>query len=188
MKILILDNYDSFTYNIISYLKKLNYTDIDVHLNDKIKLIEIEKYDKIILSPGPGLPKEAGVMMDLIEKYYTQKDILGICLGHQAIGEFFGSKLKNLKKVKHGFNSKINILNRDNIFKNIQRKIDVGHYHSWVIDENNTSKKLEILAKDKDDLIMAVKHKDYNIFGLQFHLESILTEYGEKILDNWLKF
>ncbi len=186
-KILILDNYDSFTYNLVQYVKELCNAQIDVFRNDKISLDEVEKYDSIILSPGPGLPQNAGIMIDLIKKYAATKKILGVCLGHQAIGMAFGSELKNIEKVYHGIKTPIKITDTNDIlFNNISKTTSVGRYHSWVIDSNKLSSDFKITALADDNQIMAIKHTKYNVWGLQFHPESIMTEEGKKIISNFL--
>jgi anthranilate synthase component 2 len=188
MKILVLDNYDSFTYNLVHYLEKATDAVIEVHRNDKISLKEIERFDKILLSPGPGIPSEAGILLDIIKKYASKKSILGICLGQQAIAEAFGGSLINLEEVFHGVATPINIIANDYIFKNIPEKLNVGRYHSWVVNKNDLPNELEITAADKFGNIMALRHKTLNVRGVQFHPESILTEYGFDIIANWLKF
>lgn len=187
MKLLVLDNYDSFTYNLVHLVEKVSEIPFEVHRNDKISLEEINAFDKILLSPGPGLPKDAGIMPDLIKKYSATKSILGVCLGMQAIGEAFGASLKNLENVFHGLATPIRITEADELFKNCPTEFTVGRYHSWVIDNQNLPKDLIITAVDKDNSIMAVKHNSLNVRGVQFHPESILSEYGEIIIQNWLK-
>lgn len=187
MKILIIDNYDSFVYNLAYYLRELD-CEVSVVRNDKVELSEIEEYNKILLSPGPGLPAEAGKMMDIIKKFAGIKPILGICLGHQAIGEAFGCTLLNLKKVFHGVAENLVISDKgEYIFKNIPGKIKVGRYHSWIV--NNTLPDcIAVTARDEEGMIMALKHKKYDLRGLQFHPESILTAYGKMIMKNWVSF
>ncbi len=187
-KILILDNYDSFTYNLVQYVKELSNAQIDVFRNDKISLSEIEKYNRIILSPGPGLPQNAGIMIDLIKEYASKKKILGVCLGHQAIGMAFGSDLKNIEKVYHGIKTPIKITDtNDAMFKGISKTTSVGRYHSWVIDSEKLSNDFTITAITDDHHIMAIKHSKYTIWGLQFHPESIMTDEGKQMIHNFLK-
>ena len=185
MKILILDNYDSFTYNLVHIVKKLGYNDVDVVRNDKISIDEIAKYDKIILSPGPGIPVEAGILMDLIKVYSTKKPILGVCLGHQAIGESFGGELYNIQKVIHGKALDTEVIADDYIFKGVSKKFKSGRYHSWAV--KNLPSDLEVTAVDDNGIVMALRHKHYDVRGVQFHPESVMTDEGEKILENWLK-
>ncbi len=188
MKILIIDNYDSFTYNLVQYVKELTDAQVDVYRNDAISLADIDAYDTIIFSPGPGLPEHAGIMIDAIKHYAPHKKMLGVCLGHQAIGMAFGSKLQNLKKVYHGVQTPVKITNaNDAVFKNVSPKTEVGRYHSWVIDPETLSDELTITAQSKDGQIMAVKHKKYPVWGLQFHPESIMTEEGKKMIQNFLE-
>jgi anthranilate synthase component 2 len=187
MKILLLDNYDSFTYNIAHYLRELTGYEIPVIRNDRIGLAEVEAYDAIVLSPGPGLPADAGIMTDLILKYAPVKKILGICLGMQAIGEVFGGNLLNLPSVYHGVATPATILDADEIlFRDLPSKIEVGRYHSWVVDEKNLPPVLEITAVDDLGRIMALRHKQFDVRGVQFHPESVLTPYGKKMISNWL--
>lgn len=188
MKTLLLDNYDSFTYNVLQLLNRIGYNDIDVIRNDKISVEEAEKYDRIILSPGPGIPSEAGILLPLIEKYYKSKPILGICLGHQAIGEVFGGTLVNLDEVYHGISSEITILDNSVIFKGLPDKIEVGRYHSWVVDSKNFPSDLKITAVSDENLVMGLAHKEYPVFGVQFHPESILTPEGEIMLRNFMEY
>ena len=185
MKILILDNYDSFTHNLYHYVQQFT-DDVTVKKNDEIVLLEIEKYDKIIISPGPGLPDEHENLKVIIKRYASTKSILGVCLGHQAITECFGGKLKNLKEVLHGISTEIFFLEEDVIFKTLPKKIKVGHYHSWVIDEKTFPSCFEITAKNEDGIIMAIRHKEYDVKGVQFHPESVLTEHGLLMIKNWV--
>jgi anthranilate synthase component II len=187
MKILVLDNYDSFTYNLVYIVRQLGYgAQMDVFRNDKISLDDVEKYDKILLSPGPGIPSEAGIMPELLKKYASTKAILGVCLGHQAIGEAFGGSLINLSEVLHGVASKVTV-KPDLLFAQIPDTFSIGRYHSWVIDESTLSPDLEVIARTPDQQIMAVRHKKYALRGVQFHPESILTENGVRIMQNWLE-
>lgn len=187
MKILVLDNYDSFTYNLVYIIRELGYGDsMDIIRNDKISLEEVDAYDKILLSPGPGLPSEAGIMPQLIKKYAPSKDILGVCLGHQAIGEAFGGGLINLTEVVHGVASKVKIT-PDYLFDGLPEYFTVGRYHSWVIDATLLPDELEVTSKTPDGQIMAIKHKSFEVRGLQFHPESILTENGVEIIKNWIE-
>ena len=187
MKILVLDNYDSFTYNLVYIIRQLGYGEqMDIIRNDKISMEEVALYDKILLSPGPGVPSEAGIMPELIKKYASEKSILGICLGHQAIGEAFGSSLTNLTEVLHGVGSKVQI-EEDFLFKSLPETFKIGRYHSWVINESTLSADLEVIASSSDKQIMGIRHKKYDLRGLQFHPESILTENGQRIMQNWLE-
>ena len=184
MRILVIDNYDSFVYNLVHYLQEFG-CETKVVRNDKINFSEINDYDKILLSPGPGIPSEAGKMMTVIKKIAGRKPILGVCLGHQAIGQFFGGKLINLKKVYHGVAENMHVTDKtDYLFNNIPGKIKVGRYHSWIVDKN-IPETLSVTAIDDDGRIMALKHNEHDIRGVQFHPESILTEYGKRIMKNW---
>ena len=191
MKILIFDNYDSFTYNLVHVVEKIIHDTVDVYRNDKIPLEKVNDYDKIILSPGPGLPVESGLLLPLIKEYAATKSILGVCLGQQAIAENFGGKLVNLKNVFHGVASKIKInenrtLSENDVFKSLPNELEAGRYHSWVVDKNDFPAELEITAEDENGYIMALRHKTFDVQGVQFHPESVLTPHGEKIMKNWL--
>jgi anthranilate synthase component 2 len=186
MKILVFDNYDSFTYNLVHLLEKVCDDEIAVFRNDKIALKDINAYDKILLSPGPGLPSEAGSLLEVIKNYAPSKDILGVCLGLQAIGESFGAKLKNLDSVYHGLATPIKLLGDDILFKDCPAAFKAGRYHSWVVDKQGLPDCFEITATDEAGNIMAMKHKTYKVRGVQFHPESILSEYGEQIIRNWI--
>jgi anthranilate synthase component 2 len=188
MKILVLDNYDSFTYNLVHYLEKVSDAEIEVHRNDKIKLEDVNKFDKIVLSPGPGIPSEAGILKELIRTYAGKKSMLGVCLGQQAIAEVFGGKLINLNEVFHGVATSIQILEKDNLFAGVPEKLNVGRYHSWVVSREDFPEELEIIAEDVNGQIMALRHKKYDVKGVQFHPESILTEHGLKMIENFIKF
>jgi len=191
MKILIFDNYDSFTYNLVHVVEKIIHGKVDVYRNDKISLENIKNYDKIILSPGPGLPSESGLLLPLIKEYASSKSILGVCLGQQAIGEVFGGKLANLKEVYHGVATKIKVkgdrtLSENDIFKDLPDELQVGRYHSWIVEKENFPTELEITAEDENGYIMALRHKTFDVQGVQFHPESVLTPMGEKMITNWL--
>jgi len=210
MKILIFDNYDSFTYNLVHLVEKITHEKVDVRRNDQIPLEDVKIYDKIILSPGPGVPSEAGLLLPLIKEYAATKSIVGVCLGHQAIGEAFGGKLTNLSSVFHGVatpvkivNGEWSIVNREssnvnenlhltshrshqNLFNGLPETFEVGRYHSWIIDKDGFPEELEITAEDENGFIMALQHKTYDVQGVQFHPESVLTPNGEKIMRNWL--
>ena len=187
MKILVFDNYDSFTYNLVHLVEKITHTKVDVFRNDEITLDKVNEYDKIILSPGPGIPSEAGLLLSLIKQYAATKSILGVCLGHQAIGEAFGGTLTNLSKVYHGVATPIKILNKKSeILKGLGDEIEVGRYHSWIISDENFPAELEVTARDDNGYIMALQHKTFDVQGVQFHPESVLTPDGEIILRNWL--
>ncbi|KEO73905.1 anthranilate synthase component II [Anditalea andensis] len=186
MKILVLDNYDSFTYNLVYLLRELGFgKSMDIYRNDKISLEDVGAYDKILLSPGPGVPSEAGIMPALIKKYGPTKDILGICLGHQAIGEAYGARIINLSEVVHGVATEVRV-NPDSIFSGLPPSFKIGRYHSWVIDESTLTPELEVTAKTPDGQIMGVRHKTYKVKGLQFHPESILSEHGKHMIQNWI--
>ncbi len=188
MKILVLDNYDSFTYNLVHAIHKFIDDEVDILRNDEISLEEVGKYDKILLSPGPGTPDEANILKPLIEKYSASKSIFGVCLGQQAIGEVFGSKLLNTHKVYHGISTKATIIVEDEpIFKDVPKEIEVGRYHSWVVDHEGLSEELEITALGPESEIMALRHKTFDVRGVQFHPESVLTPFGEKMIKNWIK-
>ena len=187
MKILVLDNYDSFTYNLVYIIRQLGYgPDMAIFRNDKIKLQDVALYDKILLSPGPGIPSQAGIMPSLLKKYASSKDILGICLGHQAIGEAFGGGLTNLSEVVHGLASDVKV-KEDLLFKGLPENFKIGRYHSWVINEDNLSPELEVIARTPDGQIMGVRHRQFKVRGLQFHPESVLTENGVEMMRNWLE-
>jgi len=188
MKILVFDNYDSFTYNLVHLVEKITHVKVDVYRNDKIAMEKVNEYDKIILSPGPGIPEEAGLLLPLIKEYASRKSILGVCLGHQAIGQAFGGKLENLSSVFHGVatNCQLSIANCQ-LFNGLPETIEIGRYHSWVVSEENFPDELEITARDESGMIMGLQHKKFDVQGVQFHPESVLTPKGEDILRNWLK-
>lgn len=186
MKVLIIDNFDSFTYNLHHYVSQFEIK-CDVVRNDNLENINISDYNKIILSPGPSLPSDHINIFNFLKQNYKTISILGICLGHQAIAEFFGSKLENLKKVKHGITSENNVLSEDVLFKNLPKKFTIGHYHSWVVDKNTLPTCLEITSENKEGLIMSFSHKEYDLKGIQFHPESVLTEVGITIIKNWIE-
>ena len=187
IKILLFDNYDSFTYNLVHAIKSLGYENVDVYRNDKIELSQIDLYDKIILSPGPGLPSEAGIMMEVIKKYAGKKSILGVCLGHQAIAEVFGAKLENIPTVFHGIQTAIKIMKEDYLFAGLPNEILAGRYHSWIVSKSDFPDELEVTAVDKAGDIMALKHKTLDLHGVQFHPESMLTPDGVQIIQNFLQ-
>lgn len=187
MKILVLDNYDSFTYNLVHYVEQVCDDDVSVFRNDAISIEAVAAFDKILLSPGPGLPREAGILSDVIKTYASSKSILGVCLGQQAIAEAFGGSLSNLERVYHGVSTEIDILKDDVLFQGIPKRIAVGRYHSWVVNEHDLPPSLEVIAKDGNGEIMALRHKSYDVRAVQFHPESILTEHGLKMIENWMK-
>lgn len=199
MKILVFDNYDSFTYNLVHLVEMITHAKVSVFRNDELPLEKIREYDKIILSPGPGIPSEAGLLLPLIAEYASTKSILGVCLGHQAIGEAFGGSLINLSTVYHGVATKIELINgalmdssasgffKSRLFRDLPGHIEVGRYHSWIVSDNNFPEELEVTARDENNYIMALQHRRYDVQGVQFHPESVLTPDGEKILRNWLK-
>ncbi|MBR6249998.1 MAG: aminodeoxychorismate/anthranilate synthase component II [Bacteroidales bacterium] len=185
MKLVIVDNYDSFTYNLSHLLKELG-ADVTVVRNDQFELPDLEKFDKIVLSPGPGIPSEAGLLLKVIDTYKDKKPILGVCLGHQAIGEYFGAKLTNLSDVYHGVQTPAQIVVDDYIFSTLPREIQVGRYHSWVVDKANLPACLEVTAVSPDGNIMALRHTSLDIRGIQFHPESVLTPEGKIMLSNFI--
>lgn len=205
MKILVFDNYDSFTYNLVHLVEKITHSKVDVCRNDQVALEKVKEYDKIILSPGPGIPEEAGLLLPLIKEYAASKSMLGVCLGHQAIAEAFGGKLVNLRTVYHGVATPVKIGNGERVmgnvitssftihhsrwglFNHLENIIEVGRYHSWIVSDENFPEELEVTARDENGYIMALQHKHYDVQGVQFHPESVLTPDGETILRNWLK-
>ena len=185
MKVILIDNYDSFTFNVYHYLKNRKCS-VKVLRNDKFKLNELNKFDKIVISPGPGNPDQAGRCLDLIRKFYKTKPILGICLGHQALAQSFGAKIIKTKNLMHGKISKIYIKKRNGIFKNLPSVIDGTRYHSLIIDKNTLNKSFEITSFTKDNIIMGIQHKSLPLFGIQFHPESYKTQFGQKIINNFI--
>ncbi len=185
MKVLLFDNYDSFTYNLLHILKEIGVS-TEVYRNDRIALDEVERFDKIILSPGPGLPEEAGILLPLIRRYAPHKSILGVCLGEQAIGEAFGASLENLTEVFHGVQTPAKIVAPDYLFDGMEETLMVGRYHSWVVRRSGLPDCLTITAEDGEGRIMALRHKTYDVHGVQFHPESILTPQGEKVVENFI--
>jgi anthranilate synthase component 2 len=206
MRILVFDNYDSFTYNLVHLVEKILHQKVEVYRNDQIALEQVNDYDKIILSPGPGVPEEAGLLLPLIREYAASKCILGVCLGHQAIGEAFGGKLINLESVFHGVATRVSIVanglqkltglsgksgqksggNKSRIFEGLPDSFEAGRYHSWVISEEGFPSELEVTAWDEHHIIMGLQHKTFDVQGVQFHPESVLTPDGERIMRNWL--
>ncbi|MCS6807355.1 MAG: aminodeoxychorismate/anthranilate synthase component II [Bacteroidota bacterium] len=187
MRILLLDNYDSFTYNVAHAIRSLGYV-LDVIRNDKLSLEDVQPYTKVVLSPGPGIPREAGIMPELIAHYASEKPILGICLGHQAIGEAFGGQLHNLPRVFHGVATSVHVTQHDILFEGLPTTFTAGRYHSWVVAEETLPAELEVIARDTEGHIMALRHRTYDVRGVQFHPESVLTEHGIAILRNWLTY
>ena len=186
MKILVIDSYDSFVYNLVHYLEELD-CEVTVVRNDRFHIDDVAGYDKILLSPGPGIPDEAGLLKDVIKKYATTIPILGVCLGQQAIGEVFGGKLENLSEVFHGVATKATILVKDEpLFKNLEDEIEIGRYHSWVVSKENFPPMLEITSVDENGQIMSLRHREYDVRGVQFHPESVLTPNGKEIIKNWV--
>ena len=185
MKIVIIDNYASFTYNLSHLVKELG-AEVTVVRNDQFRLDDLEEFSKIILSPGPGIPSEAGLLLDVIRTYAGRKPILGVCLGHQAIGEVFGAQLENLSNVFHGVATPCTIIADDPLFSGIERDITVGRYHSWVVSREGLPQCLEVTAESPEGQIMALRHRQLNVRGIQFHPESVLTPDGKKMLQNWM--
>ncbi|MEM1323256.1 MAG: aminodeoxychorismate/anthranilate synthase component II [Bacteroidota bacterium] len=188
MKILVLDNYDSFTYNLVQYLQEITGEELDVYRNDKISLEAVAAYDAVILSPGPGVPKDAGIMPELILRYGAIKPIFGVCLGLQAIGEAYGAQLHNLERVYHGVETPVKVLDLDSpIFKGLPETFTAGRYHSWVVAKEGVPTDLLITAEDEKGVIMAMRHRSHPVFGVQFHPESIMTPQGKEMLGNFLR-
>lgn len=185
LRVVVIDNYDSFTYNLVHLVRHLG-ADVTVYRNDQFALADLETFDKIILSPGPGIPAEAGLLLDVIRTYAGRKPILGVCLGHQAIGEVFGGRLTNLSDVFHGVATEGTQLQNDPIFAGLPSRITMGRYHSWVVDRDTLPACLEVTAESDEGYIMALRHRDYDIHGIQFHPESVLTPQGGTIVSNWL--
>lgn len=186
MKIVIIDNYDSFVYNLSHLLKELG-AEVTVKRNDQFQLEELEGFDKILLSPGPGVPEEAGLLLDVIRRYAGKKPILGVCLGEQAIGEVYGGKLTNLDEVFHGIQSPVSLTAKDYLFKGLPSTIQVGRYHSWVVDRKDFPDCLEVTAVSEEGYIMALRHRTLDVRGVQFHPESVLTPEGKQMLRNWIQ-
>ena len=192
-KLLVLDNYDSFTYNLVHLIREIIGDEIDVFRNDEITLDQVRNYEKILLSPGPGIPQEAGILLDLIRTYAPTHSIFGVCLGEQAIGEVFGGCLINLPQVFHGVATDIHLApqlkpshQKNDWFSGMEKILQVGRYHSWVISNDDFPETLEITSRDSNGMIMSVRHKTYDVQGVQFHPESVLTPSGKKMLENWL--
>lgn len=185
MKVLLFDNYDSFTYNLLHILRETGVS-TEVYRNDRITLDEVERFDKIILSPGPGIPEEAGILLPLIRRYAPYKSILGVCLGEQAIGEAFGASLENLSEVYHGVQTPVKLVAPDYLFDGMEETLMVGRYHSWVVRRSGLPDCLTVTAEDEEGRIMALRHKTYDVHGVQFHPESILTPQGKRVVENFI--
>ncbi|MFM1928982.1 MAG: hypothetical protein RL387_310 [Bacteroidota bacterium] len=187
MKILVFDNYDSFTYNLVQMIKELTNAQVNVYRNDEIALEKVQAYDKILLSPGPGIPSESGLLLPLIKEYAPTKSIFGVCLGQQAIAEAFGGSLSNLSKVYHGIATDVDVIKESILFEGLPKQFKVGRYHSWVVNEKDLPKDLVVTSKDEEGYIMSLEHNTYDVKGVQYHPESVLTPEGVKIIANWLK-
>lgn len=188
IKILVLDNYDSFTYNLVQYIERIDGTEVTVARNDRIELDEVARFDKILISPGPGIPDEAGISKALIKKYGPEKSILGVCLGHQAIAEVYGGSIRNLARVFHGVASDIRqTVSDEYLFRGVPEAFDAGRYHSWIVEQHTMPACLEVTAVSSDREIMALRHRDYDVKGVQFHPESVLTEYGGMMIKQWVE-
>jgi anthranilate synthase component II len=187
VKLLIIDNYDSFTYNLVQLVKQAGIYDYTIVKNDELQKVSYDDFNRVLISPGPGIAKEAGQLMWFLKQHYRFKKILGICLGHEAIAELFGAKLIQLPEPMHGIKNLAQITIRDSIFNNIPDTFYIGHYHSWNIDESTLPKELEVILRDENNLNMAIRHVKYNLTGLQFHPESIMTDHGLEMIRNWLK-
>jgi len=188
MKILVLDNYDSFTYNLVHIITHLGYA-VDIFRNDKISLSDVGAYDKILLSPGPGIPDEAGIMKQVVEKYGPTKSILGVCLGHQGIGEVYGARLFNIPKVLHGVTSTAEVRDRDEyLFEGVSDTFQATHYHSWAVQPESFTPVMKVTAVNNEGMVMALRHTQYDVRGVQFHPESIMTPEGPRMIENWLKY
>ena len=187
MKIVVIDNYDSFTYNLVHAIKKISGLQVDVFRNDEIALEDLEQYDKIVLSPGPGIPEEAGLLLDIIRKFAPTKSMLGVCLGHQAIGEAFGGTLTNMNRVLHGIATPVTTTKVSTVlFNGLPGSFSVGRYHSWIVNVDNLPECLQVTSYDNKGMIMSMKHTEYDVEGVQFHPESVLTPLGEQMIANWL--
>lgn len=187
MKILVVDNYDSFTYNLVQYIERVVKRAVDVKRNDQLKLEEVAAYDKILISPGPGIPKEAGLTLELIREFGSVKSILGVCLGHQAIAEAYGGSITNLSRVYHGVSGQMRqLVNDEYLFKGVPVQFDAGRYHSWVVEPHSLPEELEVTVDNDEGYIMAIRHREYDVKGVQFHPESVLTEYGGMMILNWI--
>jgi anthranilate synthase component 2 len=184
-KVLVIDNYDSFTYNLVHYLEDLG-CEVTVKRNDQLSLEDVRSFKKVLLSPGPGIPDEAGLLKEIIREYAPSHSILGVCLGQQAIGEVFGGKIKNIERVYHGVSTPIKVVAKDPIYKDLPEELEVGRYHSWVVAESLPDC-LIATAVDANGQIMSLKHDTYDVRGVQYHPESVLTPEGKKILENWIK-
>lgn len=188
MKILVIDNYDSFTYNLVQYIERVLKAPVDVRRNDQISLKEVADYDKILISPGPGIPVEAGITLELIREYGPTKSILGVCLGHQAIAEAYGGSIANLSTVYHGVTGLMKqLVPGDYLFNGVPLEFDAGRYHSWVVEHDTLPVELEITVENDEGYIMAIRHRRHDVRGVQFHPESVLTEYGGKMILNWIQ-
>ena len=187
IKILVLDNYDSFTYNLVHYIRELGFTNLEVFRNDKISLKDVDRYDKILLSPGPGIPDESGILKEIIRTYGKNKSIMGVCLGHQAIGEVYGAELENRQHVLHGIANNMQIVKEDVIYSGLPDQFLVGRYHSWQINKEKLGDQLLLTATDDQGCVMSIRHKEHDVCGVQFHPESILTEHGKDLMKNWLE-
>lgn len=186
-RVLVLDNYDSFTYNLVHYIESSGEYKVDVFRNDEISLEEVGRYEIIVLSPGPGLPNDAGILKAVIEKYASSKKILGVCLGMQAIGEVYGGKLENLTKVYHGVATQLSVVDsNDALFQGLPNSFNIGRYHSWIISSKAFPKELLVTSKDENYQVMSLRHKEFKLYGVQFHPESILSEYGKELINNFL--
>jgi anthranilate synthase component 2 len=185
-KVVVIDNYDSFTYNLVHALKQITGDEVDVIRNDKLELGDLQGYSHIVLSPGPGIPDEAGLLKEIISRYAPEKRILGVCLGHQAIAEVFGGSLVNIPRVFHGVSTKVRVMDpEDYLYRNIKSGFEGGRYHSWIVSEEDLPECLKITARAEDGEIMGIRHTQYDVRGVQFHPESVLTKVGEQILTNW---
>lgn len=186
MKILVFDNYDSFTYNLVHLVRELGYDQVDVVRNDRLDLDRAADYDKIILSPGPGIPAESGLLLELIRRYAPTKSMLGICLGEQAIAESFGGRLENLAEVYHGVATEVTVTAPDPLFEGLGERFEAGRYHSWIVSDEGLPAELRVTARDEQGRIMALAHRSYDLRGVQFHPESVLTPQGRRMMSNWL--
>jgi anthranilate synthase component 2 len=187
MKIMVLDNYDSFTYNLVQYIERVIRKPVDVFRNDQVSLEKVGAYDKILISPGPGIPVEAGITLDLIRRYGPDKSILGVCLGHQAIAEAYGGSIVNLSTVYHGVSGQMKqVIEGDYLLEGVPTRFDAGRYHSWVVEPETLPGELEVTVENDEGFIMAIRHREHDVRGVQFHPESVLTEYGGRMILNWV--